>query len=221
MTRRDFHRYGSIVLGGLVKLALAVPAVAFLVSPLRKKNAATGEDAFETLTSLSQLAVGVPRSFAIIRDRTDAWVKYPSEPAGSVWLIRQPAGAKPEVIAFTAECPHLGCAINLAEGGKSFLCPCHTSCVRPGRAPAKPGTTAAHGSARRRADGRPRPQGPGQVPAVPAPCRGKDPPCLSNSPTGSTTGPATERWSGRSPTRSSPAAPAGGTSSARPSPRSS
>ena len=127
MTRRDFHRYGSIVLGGLVKLALAVPAVAFLASPLRKKNKGSGEDAFETLTSLSQLAVGVPRSFAIIRDRTDAWVKYPSEPAGSVWLIRQPAGAKPEVVAFTAECPHLGCAVNLSGDGKTFLCPCHTS----------------------------------------------------------------------------------------------
>ena len=38
MTRRDFHRYGSIVLGGLVKLAVAVPAVAFLASPLRKKS---------------------------------------------------------------------------------------------------------------------------------------------------------------------------------------
>jgi len=127
MTRRDFYRYGSLVLTGLVKLAVAVPAVAFLVSPLRKKDARAGEDTFETLTSLGQLPVGVPRSFAIIRDRTDAWVKYPSEPAGSVWLIRQPAGVKPEVIAYTSECPHLGCAINLAEGGKSFLCPCHTS----------------------------------------------------------------------------------------------
>ena len=67
MTRRDFYRYGSIVLSGLVKLAVAVPAVAFLASPLRKKGPDAGEDTFETLTSLSQLAVGVPRSFAIIR----------------------------------------------------------------------------------------------------------------------------------------------------------
>ncbi|MGC8639716.1 MAG: ubiquinol-cytochrome c reductase iron-sulfur subunit [Isosphaeraceae bacterium] len=126
MTRRDFHRYGTIVLGGMVKLALAVPAVAFLASPLRKL-AASGDDSFETLTSLSQLTVGVPRSFAIIRDRTDAWVKYPREPAGSVWLIRQPSGANPEVIAYTAECPHLGCAINLSADQKTFFCPCHTS----------------------------------------------------------------------------------------------
>ena len=93
MTRRDFHRHGSIVLGGLIKLAVAVPAVAFLVSPLRRKGqgSAAGDDAFETLTSLSQLTVGVPRSFAIIKDQTDAWVKYPSEPVG-LGLADSPAG---------------------------------------------------------------------------------------------------------------------------------
>src|SRR3954452_12290629 len=88
MNRRDFHRYGSIVLGGLIKLSIAVPAVGFLISPLRKKAGGGGEDTFETLTSLSQLPVGVPRSFGIIKDVTDAWVKYPQEPGGSVWLIR-------------------------------------------------------------------------------------------------------------------------------------
>ena len=127
MTRRDFHRIGTIVLGGLVKLAIAVPAIAFLVSPLRRRLQDRRDDGFETLTSLNRLTVGVPRSFAIIKERTDAWVKYPSEPVGSVWLIRQPAGTQPEVVAYSAECPHLGCAINLASDGKSFLCPCHTS----------------------------------------------------------------------------------------------
>jgi menaquinol-cytochrome c reductase iron-sulfur subunit len=127
MTRREFCRCGSIVLTGMVKLFIAVPAIAFLVSPLRRRKSDPSTDSFETLTSLSQLSVGVPRSFAVIKDRIDAWVKYPSEPVGSVWLVRQPRGATPEVVALSAECPHLGCAINLTPGGKSFQCPCHTS----------------------------------------------------------------------------------------------
>jgi Rieske Fe-S protein len=127
MNRRDFHRYGSLFLGGLVKLVIAVPSVAFLASPLRRKGTASAADSFETLTSLSQLKVGIPRSFAIIKDRTDAWVKYPSEPVGSVWLVRQPEGTKPEVLAFTAECPHLTCPLGLTADGQRFLCPCHTS----------------------------------------------------------------------------------------------
>ncbi|MDG3006541.1 ubiquinol-cytochrome c reductase iron-sulfur subunit [Paludisphaera mucosa] len=127
MNRRDFHRLGTIVLGGLIKLAVAVPAAAFLLNPLRKPGTAAEADVFEGLVALSQLKVGVPESFGIVRDQVDAWVKYPKEPAGAVWLVRQPEGAEPAVIAYSAECPHLGCAINLADDAKHFICPCHTS----------------------------------------------------------------------------------------------
>ena len=44
MTRRDFYRYGSIVLGSLIKLVIAVPAVALLASPLRRKGQETGKE---------------------------------------------------------------------------------------------------------------------------------------------------------------------------------
>ena len=124
MTRRDILGFATVGLGALMGLVLAVPGVAYIVSPLRKKGR---EESFETLARLKQLEVGVPRSFAIIEERRDAWVKYPREPVGSVWLIRQADGASPRVIALTSECPHLGCAVNLNADGKSFLCPCHTS----------------------------------------------------------------------------------------------
>jgi menaquinol-cytochrome c reductase iron-sulfur subunit len=125
MIRRDFYRFATMGLGTLIGLVLAVPGVAYIVSPLRRKS--TEKESFETLTRLSQLTVGVPRSFAVIEDRRDAWVRYPREPVGSVWLIRQPDGAVSPVIAFTSECPHLGCAVNLSADLKGFLCPCHTS----------------------------------------------------------------------------------------------
>jgi Rieske Fe-S protein len=124
MNRRDFHRFAVLGLGSLMKLALLVPGAAYLLSPLRKKAAESG---LVSLTRLSQLQVGVPRAFAIIQDRQDAWVRYPGEPVGSVWLVRQPEGAKAPVLALNSECPHLGCAINLTADGKDFLCPCHTS----------------------------------------------------------------------------------------------
>ena len=124
MTRRDFYRFGTIAVGNLVALALAVPGVAYVLDPLRKMSK-PGES--QRLARLSDLTVGQPRSFAVIDERQDAWVKYPKEPVGSIWLVRQPSGSKPEVIAFTAECPHLGCAVNLTADGKEFLCPCHTS----------------------------------------------------------------------------------------------
>jgi menaquinol-cytochrome c reductase iron-sulfur subunit len=124
MTRRDFYRFSTYLLNTVMGAALALPALAYVLTPFRKRGR-TG--AFEPLTRLSQLTVGVPRSFAILEERQDAWVKYPAEPVGSVWLMRQPIGNQPAVIAFTSECPHLGCAVSLTADGKDFLCPCHTS----------------------------------------------------------------------------------------------
>lgn len=126
MNRRDFYRFGTLVLGGLVSLALAVPGVAYLLDPILGKRKAQSQD-FEELTALSRLKVGVPEVFPVIEARQDAWVNYPPEPVGSVWLIRQPEGSPRPVLALTSECPHLGCAVNLSADGKSFFCPCHTS----------------------------------------------------------------------------------------------
>jgi len=79
------------------------------------------------VTRLGELPEGVPRVFAVIGAREDAWVTYPPEPVGSACLVRQPEGAAVPVAAYTAECPHLGCAVSLAEGGRGFYCPCHQS----------------------------------------------------------------------------------------------
>lgn len=121
-TRRDLYRIGTTLLGGVVAFGLAIPGVAYVLDPLRRK---AGAGARFDLTRLSALPVGEPRPFPIIAEKTDSWVKYPPEAVGTVWLLRQPEGAEKPVIAFTGECPHLGCAIGLADGGKTFLCPCH------------------------------------------------------------------------------------------------
>jgi menaquinol-cytochrome c reductase iron-sulfur subunit len=123
MTRRDFYKVGTVLLSSLIGLVLTVPGVAYIISPLRKKGGKEAEG-LESLTRLSQLKVGQPRAFPIIADAQDAWIRYPKEPIGSVWLIREGDG---QVKALTAECPHLGCAVGLAADAKSFFCPCHTS----------------------------------------------------------------------------------------------
>ena len=127
MNRRDFYRYGTIVVGNLVGLTLAVPGVAYILSPLLKRQGQDGGE-FQEVAKLSDLKVGVPVSVPIIEERQDAWVKYPKEPVSSVWLIRQPpCNSKEQVLALSSECPHLGCAVSLGEDGTSFFCPCHTS----------------------------------------------------------------------------------------------
>jgi menaquinol-cytochrome c reductase iron-sulfur subunit len=130
MNRRDFHGSLTMLLGGLMTLILAVPGVAYLLDPVlkKKKTGNGGDEGYTPLVRLSGLTEGRPQSFPVEAARTDAWVKYPKEPVGSVWLIRQPAGAKERVVAFTAECPHLGCGVEF--NGHDFACPCHTSAFK-------------------------------------------------------------------------------------------
>lgn len=127
-SRRRFFAIATNFLGGLVTLLIAIPGVKFLLDPLGRRQEAGGFRALPV--TLGELEVGVPRQFPIVEVRTDAWVKYPPEPVGAVWLVRQPEGSEPAVVAFSAECPHLGCAINLAGDGKAFFCPCHASAFR-------------------------------------------------------------------------------------------
>jgi Rieske Fe-S protein len=122
--RRDLLGLATSALVGLVAMVLGLPGAGYILSPLRRKSQ---EGAFHTLTRLDQLEVGVARSFAIIEERQDSWVRYPREPVGSVWLIRQSDGSEFPVLALQSECPHLGCAINLKADKSGFLCPCHTS----------------------------------------------------------------------------------------------
>jgi menaquinol-cytochrome c reductase iron-sulfur subunit len=122
--RREFYRLGTLVLGNAFALALAVPGLKYLLDPLTKQGNA---GAFRPLARLGQLKVGEPQAFSIIAERQDAWVRYPRQPVGSVWLVRQPEGVEPSVVALSSECPHLSCPVALAADGKGFLCPCHDS----------------------------------------------------------------------------------------------
>ena len=186
MTRRDFYRYATMAVGGLMGLVLAVPGVAYVVSPLRKKE---GEGSFETLTRLNQLDAGVPRSFAIIKERQDAWVKYPAR-AGRLGLADPPAAREASSRSSRSRPSAPTWAVRSTcrptrRGSSARATPARSTSTE------SPPTRSRRGrwiDSKVELSERRRPRGPRQVRAVPHPERGEDPPCLSNWPTGSTTG---------------------------------
>jgi menaquinol-cytochrome c reductase iron-sulfur subunit len=130
VSRRRFYAVAANALGGLIALVVGIPGIAYLLSPILGKRESEVGEFRELPVTLGELPVGTPRQFPLIEARDDAWVKYPPEPIGAVWLIRQPEGSTEPVLAFTAECPHLGCSINLAADGENFFCPCHNSAFK-------------------------------------------------------------------------------------------
>lgn len=136
VARRSFLvRFLTVLIGGIVMLFPFVAAWGVLVDPLRRRRDAssplgTAPDGapFVRIGPLEMLpADGVPRQFAITADIVDAWTRAPAQRIGSVFLSRGTSADEPQIMAFTAACPHLGCAVDYDAAASEYKCPCHAS----------------------------------------------------------------------------------------------
>lgn len=120
--RRGFLKM-VVGLGGAVIAALvAVPGLGAVLDPLLRRRAGSGD--FLAVGEATVLADGGPVSLPVIGEMVDAWTRAPEVQLGTVWLQK---GEGDEVVAMTAECPHLGCKISYDGDGDHFVCPCHDS----------------------------------------------------------------------------------------------
>ncbi len=102
-------------------------AVRSFFAPARQKGQPTAD--FTQVAPLDSLPEdGTPKKIPILAQRRDAWMVYPNEPIGQIFLRRL---GKEQVVAFQVKCPHMGCAISYVEEKqgqevvKKFYCPCH------------------------------------------------------------------------------------------------
>lgn len=116
--RRGFHT--SIIYGlwAVISGALALPAAIYLMAPPKSRKDSSWIEAGD----VGQLKPGVPEEFVFRRNRIDGW-KVASEKS-TAWVIKK---SENEIVAFTPQCTHLGCAYSYDDKNKEFLCPCHTS----------------------------------------------------------------------------------------------
>lgn len=113
----------AVACGGLATLVPAGAGLWAFLDPLRRRG---GGAQLIPVTEIEAIPDdGVPRRFAVVADRKDAWTGYAAEPIGAVWLRREQGSDA--VQALSATCPHAGCSVDLAPGGHCFRCPCHNS----------------------------------------------------------------------------------------------
>ena len=128
--RRSFlTKFLAVVIGGVVSLVPFVSGLAVFLDPLRSKKKrnggeSDGPEGFIRVANLDGLLVGKPRRFTVIDDRVDAWILFPKEPVGAVYLVRSETDS---VIALNVECPHAGCAVDYNPYREVYQCPCHAS----------------------------------------------------------------------------------------------
>jgi menaquinol-cytochrome c reductase iron-sulfur subunit len=121
-SRRRFFSFLAKALFTAISLCLAVPGVAYLGAPLRKKEGASNSDeGFVDAGALADLPVDKWQLLTVQILRKDGWEK--TRIRCSVW-VRREAGDQ-AVTVFSPLCPHLGCYIRMHPDQAQFICPCH------------------------------------------------------------------------------------------------
>jgi menaquinol-cytochrome c reductase iron-sulfur subunit len=127
--RRKFLKVATCAIGGGVGLALAVPTLSLLIDPAGKTTVTTPSAPLD-LGSVEQFRVGgEPRKVDVVAPVVkDAWNAARNVVLGAAWVRRT---APDKLLALSAVCPHLGCAVGWDAGAGNFLCPCHDSRFSP------------------------------------------------------------------------------------------
>lgn len=121
--RGFFKKLAANVIGAVVTVVPLAAGLALWLDPARRKAGAGGQ--LVRVASLNALPDdGMPRKFAVVASRVDAWNRSPETTIGAVYLRRE-KGGKPR--AFNVVCPHAGCFVDYAAAKGSYLCPCHNS----------------------------------------------------------------------------------------------
>src|SRR5262245_538752 len=143
MERRKFLRWAVHGLGAVFAAVLGFPAVVFLIDPRNRPATQRGLHPIGRLKAdLDLKKPGDVKEVVIRETRRDAWTLHPDDVVGRVWLVRKPdAGGLPQIEAFNATCPHLGCSVN--NTGNAFLCPCHGGYFRHDGTRINPGNNPA------------------------------------------------------------------------------
>jgi menaquinol-cytochrome c reductase iron-sulfur subunit len=123
VNRRWFLNLFTTLVLGITGLLVAIPAFAYLWSPLRRKRGAKdARGAFVDVGPLSAIAPGEWRLLSVDVVHEDGWEK--TRTRHGIW-VRLAAGESDQISVLSSICPHLGCPINWHPDQSQFICPCH------------------------------------------------------------------------------------------------
>jgi len=117
-TRRSFYTGFIYAAWSVFSAALAVPAALYLFLPPTNRK----DPGWIDVTDLDSIPSGAPTEVSFQRKRVDGW-KVTSEKT-TAWIVKE---AEDQVVAYSPQCTHLGCAYHWEDQTHTFVCPCHSS----------------------------------------------------------------------------------------------
>jgi Rieske Fe-S protein len=117
INRRDFLGIATWAIGGLMGVAMGIPAIAYVLGPvLQRENAQN----WIRLGAISKVEIGTPALFKAKIERKTGWIVSEEEIAAFVLTENGR-----DFIAMSNVCTHLGCRVRWIADQEQFLSPCH------------------------------------------------------------------------------------------------
>ena len=117
LSRRDFVKSATLLIGSLLGAVMGMPALAYLLSPA---SGTAQDSSWIDLGPLDRYPVGVPTLAEFTRTRTNGWER--TALSYGVFVVRLDTGM---VRAFSNVCTHLGCRVSWHADIRNYVSPCH------------------------------------------------------------------------------------------------
>ncbi|MBI4615377.1 MAG: Rieske (2Fe-2S) protein [Planctomycetes bacterium] len=115
-SRRRLFQIALWACQGALGLLVGVPAVGFLLDPLRRRDL---DEPWLSAGAIDRVPEGEPHPLRLESRRRDGYVER--SVTSTVWILRDGDRA----LAFSGACTHLGCNIAWNPSTGEFECPCH------------------------------------------------------------------------------------------------
>jgi menaquinol-cytochrome c reductase iron-sulfur subunit len=119
VSRRDFIKVTTTIVGGAIGAALGLPAVIYLLEPAFKAGAKEG---WVPVGKVADMQVGVPYPFYFTRVQVNGWERT-STSHGGYALLR--SDDPKDILVLNSQCTHLACTVNWNPEAEAYICPCH------------------------------------------------------------------------------------------------
>ena len=119
LSRRDFIKVTTGIVGGLIGVALGLPSVSYLIDPALREG---GKDAWISIGKFEDMQIDRPYPFSFTLVQVNGWERTSSSFGG--YAVRKSDDPK-DLLILNSRCTHLACNVNWSDESDAFLCPCH------------------------------------------------------------------------------------------------
>lgn len=119
LSRRDFIKATTGVVGGVIGVVLGIPVIGYLIAPALREDKA---GAPVSIGKLEDIPVGRFHPFSFTITRVNGWERTASNYGG--YILRRSEDLD-DILVLSSRCTHLSCTVNWDEENQVFVCPCH------------------------------------------------------------------------------------------------